>query len=147
MSTSRGCRAAATLAGTLLLGSLIIDLNALPGVRAAGDAPAEDLRLPPDLIYDSEDDSPDAVVFRHSSHVAFTDTDCLACHPQPFKMLNPDRRVSHAEMDAGRQCGICHDGDNASGTADGDACTTCHTGVQAAPRDVVLAAGPIHRVR
>jgi c(7)-type cytochrome triheme protein len=91
----------------------------------AGDGKPE-LRLPPDHRFASAAGSPGPVVFSHESHVAFGDGKCIGCHPVPFKMLRPGGVVTHAEMDAGKQCGICHDGTIAAGTK--ESCDHCHGG-------------------
>jgi len=126
-------RPVARRAGTLVA-LLALSLALLPAAPsgAAGDARPPALRLPPDLIYDRDPGSPAAVVFRHVTHVEFTGTNCLACHPRPFRMLRPGRRVTHAEMDAGKACGVCHDGKGATATTDSGACGACHTGRPAA---------------
>ena len=37
----------------------------------------------------------------------------------------PAARITHKEMEAGKQCGACHDGKQASSLED---CETCHRG-------------------
>ena len=94
---------------------------------AAIGAVAATLRLPPDITYDKAPDSPGPVVFSHVNHVALapsTEGECTGCHPEPFKMLKPARRMTHEAMNAGKQCGICHDGKIASGVEDD--CAHCH---------------------
>jgi c(7)-type cytochrome triheme protein len=96
---------------------------ALLGAGGAAGRPG-DLRLPPDLTYNAAPDSPGPVLFSHQTHVALADNKCLGCHPAPFRMLRPTRKATHAEMEAGRLCGACHDGKNASGVQDD--CEHCH---------------------
>ncbi len=107
-----------------------------------------DLRLPPDLEYKGAADGPGVVVFRHATHVALAENNCLACHNPPdpvFKILRPVRHTSHEEMEAGKTCGACHDDKKAFGTTNTDNCQNCHmeAGAEAAPRtgpkDVALA--------
>ena len=93
------------------------------GVVAASDDPPM-LRLPSDVTYSSTVDSPGPVTFSHTTHVALSDNRCLACHPQTFSILQPTRKITHEEMNTGRQCGTCHDGTKASGVQ--DACDHCH---------------------
>ncbi len=90
---------------------------------AADKAPA--LRLPPDLVFAKAEGSPGPVVFSHATHVAIADKKCVGCHPQPFRILRPTRAVTHDEMNAGKKCGVCHDGRTASGVQDD--CDHCHT--------------------
>ncbi len=91
------------------------------------------LRLPPDIVFDKAKDAPASVVFSHASHVALEQNCCLACHPQPFKMLHPSHRATHAEMDAKASCGSCHDGKKAFATTDAERCDGCHRGEEARP--------------
>jgi c(7)-type cytochrome triheme protein len=91
-------------------------------VVAAGEPPT--LRLPPDRTYDGAEGSPGPVVFSHAAHVALAADKCGGCHPAPFHMLRPTGGFTHEEMNAGRQCGACHDGNAAAGV-EGD-CTHCH---------------------
>jgi c(7)-type cytochrome triheme protein len=72
-----------------------------------------------------------AVLFSHRTHVEIAGNKCLGCHPAPFRMLRPERRVTHQEMEAGRLCGACHDGKTASGVRDD--CEHCHRPQAAAP--------------
>ena len=110
-----------------ILGKLRIGFFAACLVLAAeaSGAPRQELRLPPDLVLDAKD-SPGPVVFRHSTHVAFTDNKCLTCHPRPFSILHPKRRFLHDDMNAGRSCGVCHDGKTATATTDSESCVNCH---------------------
>ena len=96
---------------------------ALWGAVGAASPPPE-IRLPQDLTYGASPDSPGPVTFSHQTHVSIADNKCLGCHPAPFKMLRPVRKVTHAEMESGRLCGACHDGKTASGVQDD--CEHCH---------------------
>jgi c(7)-type cytochrome triheme protein len=89
------------------------------------------MRLPADKVFKTAPQSPDPVIFRHTTHVALVDRQCLTCHPTPFKMLQSAYKGNHATMDAGQGCGRCHDGKKAFTTKDGD-CTACHGGTPAA---------------
>jgi len=67
-------------------------------------------------------DPPDAALFSHWDHDSFS---CASCHPSTF----PQRRAgfTHADMEAGRFCGSCHNGRLAFGPKDkGVGCETCH---------------------
>ena len=107
-----------------------------------------ELRLPPDLEYKGGADGPGVAVFRHTTHVALAENNCLVCHNPPapiFKILHPDHRTSHEEMSAGKTCGACHDGKKAFGTTETENCQICHSAAAAAaapgtgPKDVKLA--------
>ncbi len=123
--------------------ALLAALTTLCGAglpAGAVDPPRVPLRLPADRVFSSPD-APAPVVFRHSTHVVLGQWRCQACHP-PFKMLARELRPTHAEMDAARQCGLCHDGRRAFATSNGDACETCHserTGGDPFAKPIVLA--------
>jgi c(7)-type cytochrome triheme protein len=96
-----------------------------------------ELRLPPDRIYDPGAGGPPPVTFRHGTHVAFTDTNCLVCHPGVFKLVHPAGKTSHQEMDAGKSCGTCHNGKDAFATSSDESCGSCH--VEPAPPEPAAA--------
>jgi len=98
-------------------------------VLAAG-APPE-LRLPRDIVYTRSKDSPGPVVFSHATHVAIADNRCTGCHPAPFRMLKPAGAMTHDDMNAGRSCGLCHDGKAATDVQDD--CEHCHKAAAPAP--------------
>jgi len=93
------------------------------GVQAA----AQQLRLPADIVYGGAGASPGKVVFSHQVHTAVSDK-CTACHVTLFRMLRPARQVTHTDMDAGRSCGACHNGQMAFGSTDPAGCARCHAG-------------------
>jgi len=93
----------------------------------AGHAAAEQLRLPPDLTYSKAEGSPGKVIFSHQFHTAVADK-CTVCHVKLFRMLRPTRQVTHADMEAGKSCGACHNGQMAFGPTDPAGCTRCHVG-------------------
>ncbi len=90
-------------------------------------AAAQQLRLPPDLVYANANGSPGKVVFSHQLHVAVSDK-CSSCHIKLFRMLHPTRQVTHADMEAGKSCGACHNGQMAFGPTDPAGCARCHVG-------------------
>jgi c(7)-type cytochrome triheme protein len=83
-----------------------------------------DMRLPADVTYGAAEKSPGPVVFSHALHVPLADDKCVACHPALFSILRSTRVVTHDQMNAGRQCGACHDDAKTAG-AQGD-CAHCH---------------------
>ncbi len=93
----------------------------------AAQAAAQQLRLPPDLVYANSGGSPGKVVFSHQFHVGVSDK-CTSCHVKLFRMLSPTRQVTHADMEAGRSCGACHNGQMAFGPTDPAGCARCHVG-------------------
>ncbi len=92
----------------------------------APEALAGELRVPRDLTYEAGG-GPGPVVFSHESHVAFSEK-CTACHIALFRMLAPTHRVTHADMEAGRACGACHNGQMAFAFSDPAGCDKCHGG-------------------
>lgn len=92
-----------------------------------GHAAAQQLRLPPDLVYAKAGGSPGRVAFSHQVHVAVSEK-CTACHVALFRMLTPTRTVTHAEMEAGKSCGACHNDTMAFGPTDPAGCGRCHVG-------------------
>lgn len=107
-----------------LAGFLRLSLPALFLIAPAALPGPPELQLPRDLVYDGADGSPGPVVFRHATHFELAENRCTACHPRPFQMLSPERLVTHCEMNAGRSCGLCHDGRKAA--AVDDDCGHCH---------------------
>lgn len=86
------------------------------------------LTLPPEYHFSEAVDSPGEVTFRHESHVDMSQPDCTVCHPRLFRILEPGTptqggSVSHDDMEAGRQCGACHNGEAAFPQ---DQCMVCH---------------------
>ena len=121
------------------LRAVVLLVVALPvafmDAAAAGSPPTPPkvaaLRLPPGIVFKKAPDAPAPVVFDHVAHVRLEGNRCLACHPQPFKMLRPSREATHAAMDAGGSCGSCHDGKKAFATVDTERCDVCHRSEQA----------------
>lgn len=70
------------------------------------------------------DDVPPAV-FPHWIHrMQYT---CYACHDAPFKMKAGANVVTMDDIQAGRSCGTCHDGDKAF-ISNLSTCNRCHRG-------------------
>jgi c(7)-type cytochrome triheme protein len=66
------------------------------------------------------DTAPPAALYRHGRHDQFS---CATCHPSLF----PEWRAgfTHRDMNDGRFCGACHDGNAAFDLAT-SACDACH---------------------
>jgi c(7)-type cytochrome triheme protein len=86
-------------------------------------------KLPDALTLSQSGDSPGKVTFLHVSHMG-SRPDCTRCHPKLFSIVKraagkpaPGGRITHANMEKGRQCGACHNGKAAFGFDD---CTACH---------------------
>lgn len=98
---------------------------ALAAVVVVADTP---MKLPDVLAFPQGEDSPGVVKFDHLTHVDPAQPDCTTCHPALFKILKreipgPDGPAFHAEMENGRHCGKCHDGNAAFAIDD---CLACH---------------------
>lgn len=125
-----------TQLGRVVLGLAVALLPAAMNVvsEERGTAPpGGELRLPADIVFDRTVGPDGAVVFRHTTHHAFAGEHCTVCHPEPFRMLQPARKTGHAEMDEGRSCGICHDGQHAFSTKDQGSCASCHEAWRGGP--------------
>lgn len=83
--------------------------------------PADGLKLAPGA------ESPGPVAFNHSTHVDASRPACVSCHPKDHGILG-DRGarvpILHENFEARRQCGRCHNGEDAF--AVGDDCAYCH---------------------
>ncbi len=117
-----GVREAIDRYGGALLVLVALALAALPSTASTND----DLRLPPERILAARADSPGPVTFRHETHADPSPGICLKCHPRPFSILGRKSAVTHALMEGGGACGICHDGRASFGASDPDACAVCH---------------------
>ncbi len=51
---------------------------------------------------------------------------CNACHPALFKMKKGADAITMKDMDAGKNCGACHNGTKAFATKDAANCGKCH---------------------
>ncbi len=85
-------------------------------------------RLPQDFSFPRGEGSPGQVTFSHQSHLDQKRPECTGCHPALFKILargTPAEGgpIRHSRMQAGRQCGACHNDKAAFGL---DNCALCH---------------------
>jgi c(7)-type cytochrome triheme protein len=90
----------------------------------------QNLKLPADYMFPQSAGSPGTVTFRHQSHVDTDQPNCTVCHPRLFRILEPGmpttgENVSHTHMEAGHQCGACHNGEAAFSPQDD--CMMCHS--------------------
>jgi c(7)-type cytochrome triheme protein len=89
-------------------------------------------KIPADFTFDAGKDSPGKVTFSHEKHKEKNEK-CTACHTKIFKMKKGTTGpLTSAKMNAGEQCGACHNGKTDFGgkvlaaTSDKAACETCH---------------------
>jgi c(7)-type cytochrome triheme protein len=64
--------------------------------------------------------TPPGALFSHVAHGTYR---CYACHPSVFPQAL--QAFTHADMNAGRFCGSCHDGHEAS-AVNRTPCESCH---------------------
>ncbi len=51
---------------------------------------------------------------------------CAECHPALFKMKKGGDTITMKDMDAGKNCGACHNGTKAFSVKDAANCGKCH---------------------
>ena len=66
------------------------------------------------------------VTFSHENHVAGVGLSCTACHPTPYITTGKHVRVSMADMQKGKSCGLCHNGKEAFSVKVKADCNRCH---------------------
>ncbi len=137
MSSQCPTRFALRIAPVLFVASLALAAIALSPAPRAGAADTTStahvpLKLPPDHVY-ADSVGPDmAVTFRHTTHVEYEGNRCTGCHPKLFRMLGPSPPNTHRVMNAGGQCGSCHNGRQAFDVRANESCPTCHAGRETA---------------
>jgi c(7)-type cytochrome triheme protein len=73
-----------------------------------------------DILYKEE--STGNVLFSHENHTSLFG--CDSCHPDLFQAERGKNQATMTEMEEGKSCGACHDGNTAFGVA--EACDSCH---------------------
>lgn len=66
-----------------------------------------------------------AVTFSGQTHMD-AGAQCDDCHTGLFEQTKGTAKMTMAEMNEGKWCGTCHNGDKAFGTEDPNHCMTCH---------------------
>ncbi len=99
-------------------------LAAVPG--------AAQIKPPADFTFEQGKGSPGPVTFSHGRHVE-AGLKCQNCHVKVFKMKRgTSGPLTMARMNAGEQCGTCHNGKTSVkdkvvfATSDPQACQKCH---------------------
>ena len=64
------------------------------------------------------------VIYPHWVHRIWFE--CKVCHQDIFVMNRWRNKISHEQIESGKQCGTCHDGEMAFGVRDKDQCEKCH---------------------
>ncbi len=140
VSAGKSGRLAMGLLGVLLLAILIglgfgwmqekpVDLHLR--IESAVAQPASTLELPLPIVYEMGEASPGAVTFSHENHIDPSAPQCKTCHSGIFKM-RPLKAgaLGSVQMDLlyeKKQCGICHNGDDAFNVEDN--CEVCHVAI------------------
>lgn len=70
-------------------------------------------------------DSPGRVVFDGKTH-ADKGLKCIDCHTKIFPMKKGVTRITMADLNAGKSCGACHNGDRSFKAGDPANCARCH---------------------
>ena len=65
------------------------------------------------------------VVFDGKAH-ADAKLQCPACHTKIFQMKKGSAKITMADMNAGKVCGTCHNGDKGFKSSDAANCAKCH---------------------
>jgi c(7)-type cytochrome triheme protein len=116
---ARLCAAAGARAVAVLLALALVG-----GAAAQSKMP----KLPQPREFAQTGDSPGKVTFNHASHVDESAPSCTGCHPKVFSILKAaatadGKPITHAAMEKGQACGMCHNGTKSFGFDD---CTLCH---------------------
>lgn len=80
------------------------------------------------------------VSFSHYNHLEAVGSDCPTCHNEIFHIVtDKNPTFSMAQMEKGKSCGACHNGNNAFSVQEN--CTTCHAG-EVSMKDRVVGVTP-----
>ncbi len=79
----------------------------------------------PGKTVDFEGKGAGKVVFDGGAH-AKAGLKCADCHPALFKMKKGADTITMKDMDAGKNCGACHNGTKAFSVKDAANCGKCH---------------------
>lgn len=133
-----GCEAILSTAAVLLSAALLVTAARAPAAEPPPAGAAIPLRLPPDRVYSDSVGPDSAVTFSHVTHVDYESNRCTGCHPKHFRILSRSPRITHRDMEAGRSCGVCHDGKHAFDVRANESCGSCHAG---RPKATAVAGG------
>ena len=65
------------------------------------------------------------VIFAGKNH-ADAGLKCTDCHTKIFPMKKGGAKITMADMNAGKHCGVCHNGEKAFKSSDPSNCAKCH---------------------
>lgn len=83
------------------------------------------LAVPPGKNVEYEGGGLGKVVFDGKIH-ADKGLKCNDCHTKVFQMKKGTAKIKMAEMNAGKNCGTCHNGEKAFKSSDAANCAKCH---------------------
>ncbi|HTX54249.1 MAG TPA: cytochrome c3 family protein [Candidatus Baltobacteraceae bacterium] len=92
-------------------------------VALAGTTAVAQMKPPADYTFNDGDQG--KVLYSHQAHMA-KNLKCTDCHTKIFKMAKPAGPLKMADLNAGKECGTCHDGKKAFATSSKDNCVKCH---------------------
>ena len=93
-------------------------LVALAGLSFAASAVAQ---APADIVYANA--AIGNTTFSHAAHTDGKGLACTDCHTAIFQMAKNATKITMADMNAGKNCGTCHNGTKAFAATD---CARCH---------------------
>ena len=99
----------------------VLLLTVLIAVAFVGSAFA----VPPGKTVEYAGGADGKVVFDGKTH-ADKGLKCNDCHTKIFKMKKGSDKITMADMNAGKNCGTCHNGEKAFKSSDAANCGKCH---------------------
>jgi c(7)-type cytochrome triheme protein len=83
------------------------------------------MAVPPGKTVDYAGEPMGKVVFDGKIHMD-KGLKCNDCHTKIFQMKSGTVKLKMADLNAGKYCGTCHNGDKAFKTSDPKSCMKCH---------------------
>jgi len=83
------------------------------------------MAVPPGKTLEYEGGGTGKVVFDGKFH-ADKGLKCNDCHTKIFQMKKGSAKLTMADLNAGKSCGVCHNGTRAFKTGDAANCARCH---------------------
>jgi c(7)-type cytochrome triheme protein len=83
------------------------------------------LAVPSGKTLEFPDGSAGKVIFSGTIH-AEKGLKCSDCHPKIFPMKKTTEELKMSDLNAGKYCGACHNGEKAYSTNDAANCSKCH---------------------
>ena len=128
---------AAALAGVLWTANLLAE-SPVPSKEEAGPAKQYESFGTTQIV----NMEPVRSMFSHKSHVITAGMTCDSCHPAVFERKRGAAKAkgdyTMASLDAGKYCGVCHDGKSAFNTTGPETCKKCHGSDMKQPEMVVF---------